>query len=143
MAFSLDTPFRPCYDALSAMKFIGAILGIVVFVVGVALVADVFYTAYGLFNAAPPPLPAPTVTAATAKTGEATASATTAITSSLVDFVKKLLLLLLMSVAGAIIASLGSSLFFRSLAASPTSGPTPSLPPTPALPTPAAPTAPD
>ena len=107
------------------MKFIGAILGIVVFLVGVVLVADVFYTAYGMFTAAPAPLPAQTATAAAGKAVSETSAATAAITTAMVDFVKRLFLLLLMCIAGAIIASQGSSLFFRSLAAVPSAPPTP------------------
>lgn len=105
------------------IKFFGAILGIVVFLIGVGLVVGVFYQAYGLFNAAPPPIPTPAPTATTAKTAEAAASATGAITASLTDFLKRLLALFAMSLAGAIIASQGSALFFRSLTAAP------SLPP--------------
>ncbi|MEI6430848.1 MAG: hypothetical protein WCP07_01580 [bacterium] len=126
------------------MKLIGAFLGLVVFILGVALVADVFYQAYGIFNSAPQPVPMPTpvatpkagttpTTAATASvtasvTASATASATSAITASLIDFVKKIALLLLMCIAGAIIASQGSSLFFRSLAATPHPTPRPATP---------------
>jgi hypothetical protein len=84
------------------------VTGILVFAAGIAILAFVFFTARGLFDAPLPRLadrrPAEGVAAAP--------SAATEIGRSLTQFVRQLLLLLLMCVAGSVIASKGIQLYF-------------------------------
>jgi hypothetical protein len=107
------------------LRLYGAALGILVFLAGIALLGYVFLTAHALFETPPPPLPAPPPpsTPGTAADATNTASAATAISQSLVDFVKRLLLLLLMCIAGSVIASRGIELFFKACAAATPSKP--------------------
>ena len=111
----------------------GAIVGILVFLAGIALVGYVFAKAHTLFDAPPPSIPAsafatpaPTPMPSAATTALATAAtpatatvnpAVIAIGQNLSQFIKQFLLLLLMCVVGAVVASLGINLFFKSLAA--------------------------
>ena len=96
----------------------GAVLGILVFLGGIALLVLVFTTARTLFGEAPPPPPVtPPVTGAAASAD--TPSAIPALGQSLMDFAKRLLLLLLMCIAGSVIASRGIELFFKACAAAP------------------------
>jgi hypothetical protein len=122
-----------------ATRISGAVLGIVVFLGGIALLAYVFITARDLFNQAPPPVPAPPA-AGTAPDPNAPA-ATTALGQSLMDFGKRLLLLLLMCFAGSVIASRGIELFFKACAAAPPRSSDPTPPPSggTAAPAPSAP----
>ena len=109
-------------------SLVGALLGIAVFLAGVAMVYYVFTTARVLFDAPPPALPAPTPTpspspgagGANAGAGQATAVATSAalvLGQSFTHFLQRLFVLLVMCIAGSAMASLGVRLFFNSLAA--------------------------
>jgi hypothetical protein len=88
------------------------LLGILVFLAGVALIAYVFWSANTLFHQPPPTVPA--VAAAKAASGNAAAapSATVEIGRSLVDYLKQLLTLLVMCIAGSVIASKGVQMYF-------------------------------
>ena len=116
----------------------GLVLGLIVFLVGVALVGYVFYTARVLFDAPPPtiplPPPAPVVdpnaaagaasSAASAASASSNAPAATAVVGqALIGFLQHLLVLFVMCVAGSVIASRGIELFFKALAAAPPSAP--------------------
>ena len=101
----------------------GAILGILVFLVGIALIGSVFVMARALFDAAPPVIPpsafATPLPAASGATLAATPTgppATVIIGQSLAQFLQKLLVLLVMCIAGSAVASKGVDLFFKSLA---------------------------
>jgi hypothetical protein len=103
--------------AEDATRISGAVLGILVFLGGIALLGYVFMTAQHLFTEAPPPVPTPPATGSAPDPNAP--SATTAIGQSLMDFGKRLLLLLLMCIAGSVIASRGIELFFKACAAAP------------------------
>jgi hypothetical protein len=101
----------------------GTVLGIVVFLIGVALLGYVFATARTLFDA-PSVIPAaafavasPAPAGATVAAAPAAPAATALIGQSLTSFLQKLLVLLLMCIAGSVIASQGINLFFKTLAA--------------------------
>jgi hypothetical protein len=102
------------------LRLTGAALGILVFLGGIVILVFVFLTAHTLFETPLPPLPTvpPSGSAAAADTSN-TASAATVIGQSLLDFAKRLLLLLLMCIAGSVIASRGIELFFKACAAVP------------------------
>ena len=111
----------------------GAIVGILVFLVGIALVGYVFAKAHTLFDAPPPsipasafatPTPAPTPSAAAAALATVTTTSSPAINPGVIaigqnlsQFLKQFLLLLLMCIVGSVVASLGINLFFKALAA--------------------------
>ena len=110
----------------------GAIIGILVFLAGIALVGYVFMKAHTLFDAPPQTIPAtafatpaPTPTPSAAGTALVTATtaspavnpAVIAIGQNLSQFIEQLLLLLLMCIVGSVVASLGINLFFKALAA--------------------------
>lgn len=112
----------------------GAVLGILIFLAGVALVGYVFVTARVLFDAPAPPLPAlpappsPTAGAAaqTAANGAVSTAATgaaLAIGQSFTQYLQRLLALLLMCIAGSVIGSLGIGLFSRAFTAAPPRNP--------------------
>lgn len=113
----------------NAVRRSGAALGIVIFLIGVALIGYVFVTARDLFNEVPPTLPiasaSPAPTASPAPSGAAptgdTAAAATAIGNIAVGFVRQVGILLLMCIAGSVIASRGVELFFKACAAAPPS----------------------
>jgi hypothetical protein len=87
------------------------ILGILVFLGGVALIAYVFWSANTLFHQPPPSVP--TAAASKAATSSAVApSAAVEIGRSMVDYLKQLLTLLVMSIAGSLIASKGAQMYF-------------------------------
>jgi len=92
------------------------IVGLLVFFAGVGLLVWVFVAANDLFHTPPPPVPAPPVSPATAAAGGAAAntgpSPFVAIGASFGVLVRQILLLLLMSVAGSVIASKGIQLYF-------------------------------
>jgi hypothetical protein len=103
----------------------GAIIGILVFLLGVALLGYVFLQARGLFEQPPPPLPQ-AVPAGSPEAATAPAP-TMVLGQNLAYFLQRLLVLFLMCVAGSLIAGQGVNLFFKTLAAAP---PPPSDPPT-------------
>ncbi len=99
----------------------GVALGILVFLVGVALVGYVFAEANRLFHTPPPSvpaaLPAPTPSGAgadAAASSNAASGAALEIGRSLTQFLQQLLVLLVMCVAGSVIASKGVQLMFAS-----------------------------
>jgi hypothetical protein len=106
-------PTRPAVPDLLAR-----IVGVLVFLFGVFLLWKVYQEAASLFARsvpAPAPTPAPTPTPASGATPAPSAAATdaaVAIGRDLTDYVKKLLALLLMCVAGALIASMGVRAIF-------------------------------
>ncbi|GAB4462816.1 MAG: hypothetical protein OHK0029_30390 [Armatimonadaceae bacterium] len=118
------------------MRSGGAIFGILVFLGGVALIGYAFMEARELFLTTPPSLPdLPPPVAATpappmdsptpsppADGASAGNEAINIIAGSVADFVKRLLALFVMCLAGSFVASRGVELFFRSLAASPDAG---------------------
>ena len=87
------------------------ITGLLVFLAGVGLLVFVFLTANTLFNAPAPPAPAP-APVATGEQGGNAASAGVEIGRSFSQLLQKILLLLLMCVAGSVIASKGIQLYF-------------------------------
>lgn len=106
----------------------GAVLGILVFLAGVALVGYVFTSARVLFDEPPPTLPLPTPPATTgtgagqaANTAASTAAtgAALALGQSFTQFLQRLLALLLMCVAGSAIGALGIHLFGRAFTSAP------------------------
>ncbi|MES2462648.1 MAG: hypothetical protein V4671_18855 [Armatimonadota bacterium] len=101
------------------------ILGILVFLAGVALIAYVFWSANSLFHQPPPTVPV----AATAKAASASASAAPSaaleIGRSLADYLKQLLTLLVMCIAGSLIASKGVQMYFSAGRAAAGSHPSP------------------
>lgn len=117
MASSLNNPHPG-----NAARTSGAILGILVFLVGIALLGYVFMTARDLFDAPPPALPpatAPTPAPAGAASAATPAAQSAALVlgQSLTQFAQRLLVLLVMCVAGSVISSKGIELFFKALAA--------------------------
>lgn len=98
---------RPSADNVAAR-----LLGIAVFLGGVALLVYVFKSADLLFHQAPPTVPPAAALQASAGSSAAAPSAALQIGQSLTDYLKKLLTLLLMCVAGSLIASKGIQLFF-------------------------------
>lgn len=87
------------------------VIGLIVFCVGILLIGYVFSSANGLLSAPPPTLPKPTSIAS--PTAGAATTAALELGRSLTDTVQKLLVLLAMCIVGAILASLGISLYFR------------------------------
>jgi hypothetical protein len=89
------------------------ILGALVFLLGIFLLWSVYQSASGLFSQPAPalPTPAPTPTSSPAPGNEATAAAVF-IGKDLADYLKKMLALLLMCIAGALIASMGIKAIF-------------------------------
>lgn len=124
--FRMNRPAPTRNTTEDATRISGAVLGILVFLGGIALLGYVFMTAQHLFTEAPPPVPAPPAAGATPDPNAA--AATTAIGQSLMDFGKRLLLLLLMCIAGSVIASRGIELFFKACAAAPPKSPGSSAP---------------
>ena len=108
----------------------GAVLGLVVFFIGIALVGYVFYMGRVLFDTPPPTIPSPPpapLVDSNAAAGAATAAATTAANANtpsvasavgppLIQFLQRLLVLFVMCVAGSVVASRGIELFFKALA---------------------------
>lgn len=112
----------------------GAVLGIIIFLIGVALIGYVFMAANRLFNEPPPQISTASVStpAQAAETGAATAAAAAAaggdagaavaapspavmqMGATLTQFVKQVLVLIVMCIAGSVIASKGIQLFFAS-----------------------------
>lgn len=84
------------------------IVGLLVFLAGVGILVWVFLEANRLFHAPAPPLPA----APPANAANPGPSPFIAIGASFSDLLRRLLLLLLMSVAGSVIASKGVQLYF-------------------------------
>ena len=84
------------------------IVGLLVFLAGVGLLAWVFVMANRLFHAPAPPLPA----VPPPNTANPGPSPFLAIGAGFSDLLQRLLLLLLMSVAGSVIASKGVQLYF-------------------------------
>ncbi len=93
------------------------------FLIGIALLGYVFYTARVLFDTPPPTIPIPppaplTESGAVASTTTSAAPAATAVVGqALIGFFQRLFVLLLMCIAGSVIASRGIELFFKALAA--------------------------
>ena len=107
----------------SADNVTARILGILVFLAGVALIAYVFWSANMLFHQAPPTVPA-TAAKAAGSSASAAPSAAIELGRSMIDYLKQLLTLFLMCVAGSLIASRGVHLYFsagRANAAGPSS----------------------
>lgn len=104
----------------------GAVLGIIIFLIGVALIGYVFVAANRLFNEPPPQLstaavPSPAVAAREAvdaaekgAPASAPSDAVMQMGSTLTQFVKQVLVLIVMCIAGSVIASKGIQLFFAS-----------------------------
>jgi hypothetical protein len=88
------------------------ILGILVFLAGVALIAYVFWSANTLFHQPPPSVPVAAATKAAAGSAATAPSAAVEIGRSMVDYLKQLLTLFLMCVAGSLIASRGVHMYF-------------------------------
>jgi hypothetical protein len=124
----------------TAARTSGAIIGIIVFLVGIALLGYVFMTARALFDAplatlpTATPTPAPTPGPAGAAAASTVSPLALALGQSLTQFAQKLLVLLLMCIAGSVIASRGVDFFFKSLAAAPVKTNTPPAPPAPPAP---------
>lgn len=101
----------------------GRVLGLAVFLTGIVLLAVVFLSARGLFNEPLPPLPAaPSPAAAAAASGTpATSGPSPAIEigRTFAHFLQRVVLLLLMCIAGSVTASKGIQLFFASRTLSP------------------------
>jgi hypothetical protein len=99
----------------------GAVVGIIVFLAGIALIGSVFLLARALFDSPPPVIPASAFAAPVASPSGSSAlvapSATAAISENLVHFVEKLVILLVMCIVGSLIASKGIDLFFKAHAA--------------------------
>ncbi|MGC4045518.1 MAG: hypothetical protein QM758_17135 [Armatimonas sp.] len=126
---------------LAIPDILARIIGAVAFLGGIFLLWSVYQNATALFSQAPQqiPTPAPTPTpapgASPLPSNEATGVAI-AIGKDLSDYVKRLLALLLMCVAGALIASLGiKAIFGPSPKDHHTPAPTKNPPPPPAPPT--------
>ena len=90
---------------------LGRLIGLVVFFAGVGLLAWVFVRANDLFNAPPPAVPNPPAPAP-ASGASTTPSPFVPIAASFATLLRQLLLLLLMSVAGSLMASKGVQMFF-------------------------------
>lgn len=88
------------------------VLGILVFLVGVALIAYVFWSANSLFHQPPPSVPAVAAAKAAGANAAAAPSAAIEIGRSMMDYLKQLLTLFLMCAAGSLIASRGIHLYF-------------------------------
>lgn len=122
---------------------IPGVVGVVIFLLGVGLVVYVFLAANGIFRepspVVPTPAPAPSGSPGATSTS-ATGAAVSAIGTSLADLVRRLLVLLVMCLAGSAVATLGINLFFsaRSAAANArdvaAAGGSPPVPPPPAAP---------
>ena len=105
---SHETPaIRPVPHRLTGA--IGQTLGIVVFLVGLAALFYVFRTANTLLNE---PVPVIAASAQPSPNGDS-ASALTQVGVDMAGFVRRLLLLLLLSIVGGITASVGTTLFFK------------------------------
>lgn len=113
----MATAQQPTGTPGGGTRIFGAVVGMFVFLGGVALLAYVFYSAAQLFSTAPPEVP-PTPPPGT-DPKDTTGSAITTLSTSLVDYIKRLLTLLLMCVAGSVIASRGADMFFKSCTATP------------------------
>jgi|GEM_PF-7052012 hypothetical protein len=101
----------------AASHLVPSAVGIVIFLVGVALVGYVFSSANALLSGTPPPTvptPAPSASPAAGEAANAASSAALDIGRSMADLVKRLLVLLVMCFAGSVVASLGIRLFFSS-----------------------------
>lgn len=82
------------------------LIGIVIFLAGVGMLLFVFFAAKSLFDAPPPSVPAPAP-------GDAAApGAMAGIGAAFAHLLQRILLLLLMCIAGSVIASKGIQLFF-------------------------------
>ena len=123
-----------------ATRYAAGGLGLIVFLLGVALLIYVFNAANSLLSAPAPTVPAvtPSPGASPGAAGSAAPSAAVDIGMSLADHVRRLLVLLVMCFAGSAIASLGIRLFFsaRNAAAGlvPHAAPQHAAPPAPAPP---------
>jgi hypothetical protein len=92
---------------------LGRLIGLAVFFAGVGLLAWVFVRANDLFNAPPPAVPNPPAPPPPAGAGASAApSPFVPIAASFATLLRQLLLLLLMSVAGSLMASKGVQMFF-------------------------------
>lgn len=116
---------NPKHSSLTPDNVTARILGILVFLAGVALIVYVFWSANLLFHQ-PPPSVSPTA-ATTAASGNAAVAPSEAmdIGRSLADYLKRLLTLLIMCIAGSVIASRGVHLFFSAGRAAHSNPPTP------------------
>ena len=111
----------------SSARTTGIILGILVFLTGVALLGYVFVTARTLFDAPLVALPNTAAPAsATPSDTQAVSPLALALGQSLTQFAQRLLVLLLMCIAGSVVASKGIDMFFKAVVAVP---PTPQSPP--------------
>lgn len=125
---------------LAIPDLLARIIGAAIFLVGIFLLWSVYQNATALFTQAPTPIPSPAPTptpapgASPAPSNEATGVAI-AIGKDLTDYLKRLLALLLMCVAGALIASMGIKAIFgpspreHHSPVSPASTPPPPAPP--------------
>jgi hypothetical protein len=122
---AMTTPVQTTNDAVDDAPATGgavlnaapAVLGVVVFLIGVALLGYVFVAANGLFNAPPPqvpsaPPPATAAAAGAAGTASPAGTAALAIGQQFSALVQKLLVLLVMCVAGSVVASKGVQMAF-------------------------------
>ncbi len=94
------------------------VLAFAVFLLGIGLLCLVFGQAWALFHAPVPQLPLPVAP------GAAPPPAAN-IGLALADFARKLLLLVLMTVAGSLVASKGIQLYFSAQSSSPPHSPPP------------------
>jgi hypothetical protein len=90
----------------TSSRLTGTLLGALVVLVGVGLLIYVFTSANQLFHESAPPLTLPTPAPKATPDSQA-GTAALAIGQSLADYVKRLLALLMMCVAGSLIASVG------------------------------------
>lgn len=110
------TTTKPQKGPDGPLRGAGGVLGILVFLAGVALLLYVFATAIKMFDTPPPPLPSPPPVGADGKAPE-TGNAMILVVQSLRDFILRFLMLLLMCVAGSLIASRGIEMFFKACSA--------------------------
>ena len=92
----------------------GRLMGMVVFLLGVAALAFVFYTAYKLFNA-----PAASALGLTFRNDPKTDPSASAIGAQFGVLLLRLAYLFLMSIAGSLMANKGINLYFSALQGSP------------------------
>lgn len=102
---------------MAAPSALPGVFGLLIFLVGVALVGYVFLAANGILREPPPAVPTPTPAPSGSPAPAATGAAVSAIGASFADLVRRLLVLLVMCLAGSVVASLGIKLFFSARSA--------------------------
>ncbi|MBC8104616.1 MAG: hypothetical protein H7Z41_18730 [Cytophagales bacterium] len=88
------------------------VLGILVFLAGIALLGYVFWSSNLLFSQPPPQVPVASAAKAASGSAAAAPSAALEIGRSLADYLKQLLALLVKCIAGSLIASKGVQMYF-------------------------------